>query len=226
MRCRSGSGRFPAFLALVALALALSGCERGCLSRWLEDHGAGTAPGPRTPGRGAAPSGDPAGITLAAVDCPDGMARCGQGIVQVSRAYHYPEPCTGSPEQCTCPWERLGDCPHGCAAEGLEVDVPRERAMTQLCAPPPASSDPAAASVGDARAHVDAFSAPPPPDAVATACDVGYVCDKGIVVACGPPARAVAACTAGCARDGQGIDVDDESEPVPPAAAVAVLCRR
>ncbi len=204
-------------LALGSVVLALCGCERGCLSRWLADHGAGGAGGPGTPGRGAAPSGDPAGITLAAIDCPDGMARCGQGIVQVSRPYHYPDPCTLSPEQCRCPWERLGDCAKGCAADGLELDVPRERALSQLCSPaPPAPAD-------DANAR---FASSAPADAVVSACDLAYVCEKGVVVACGPPARAIGACTAGCAREGQGFDVDDDTMPVSPSAALAVLCRR
>jgi hypothetical protein len=201
-------------LALGALVVALCGCERGCLARWLEGHGAGPATGPGTPGRGPPPSGDLGG--LGAIDCPDGMARCGLGIVHVSRAYHYPDPCTLSPEQCQCPWERLGDCPNGCAADGVELDVPRERALTQLCAPGPRSGD-------DARAS---FSAVPPPGTIASSCDLAYVCEKGVVVVCGPPAQAVAACTGGCAREGQGLDVDEETAPVTPAAAVALLCKR
>ena len=187
--------------AVFVLALLSAGCERGCLSTWLAERGVGTAPqGP------VAPSKDRAHIALSSVDCPDGMARCGDGIVEGSRAYHYDDPCKGSPEQCQCPWERLGDCPHGCAADGVELDVPRERALEQLCAPPPGAS----------------LSRPPSPDATASACEDDYVCAGGVVVACGPPAVAVAACTKGCAREGQAID----DEQVTREAATAVLCRR
>ena len=196
-------------LGLLALPLLLGGCERGCLAGWLSDRGVAT--GPKPPGQGSAPQ-------LAAIDCPDGLARCGNGIVQVSRAYQYADPCTGSPEQCTCPWERLGDCAKGCVVDGLVIDEPRERAIPQLCAPTPA-----AANVTDARAE---FSGPPPADAIASACDAAYVCEHRAVVACGPPARVVGACTAGCAREGQSMDTDDESAPLTPTAALAVLCRR
>jgi hypothetical protein len=193
-------------LLLVVLVLALGGCERGCLAGWLSDRGVAT--GPKPPGQGSAPQ-------LAAIDCPDGLARCGNGIVQVSRAYHYADPCTGSPEQCTCPWERLGDCPKGCVVDGLVVDEPRDRAMSQLCAP--------AATARDGGVEL---SGPPPGDEVVSACDASFVCEHGVVIACGPPARAVGACTAGCAREGQSMDTDDESAPLTPGAALAVLCRR
>ncbi len=201
--------RTTTFALLALLVSGLAGCERGCLSSWLASHGgAGTG----TPTRGPAPSADPAGITLSAVDCPDGMARCGDGIVHASRAYHYAEPCTGSPEQCQCPWERLGDCPHGCVVDGLELDVSRDRALVQLCAPDLAE-----------RAKL---SRPSPPGAIVAGCDSGYLCDRGVVIACGQPSRAVVACVAGCVREGQTVDMDDETTPLAPDAAVAVLCRR
>ena len=205
-------------IAVAVFSVALGGCERGCLSTWLQKKGMTTGSDPESPAGGgtpARPAGDRSGISLSAVDCPDGLARCGNGIVQVSRAYHYAEPCNGSPELCQCPWERVGDCPIGCAAEGAEVDLPKDRALAQLCAPSPADEAPP-------------FAAAPPGDSIAPACDDGYVCDRGLVIACGPPARALAKCLAGCAREGQALFADEgmTDDALTPAAARAVLCTR
>ena len=163
-----------------------------------------------------------------AVDCPDGLARCIGGVVEVSRVSHYELPCTGSPETCLCPWDSLGDCPRGCAAEGVEAVIPRDRAFVQLCAPDPA--DP-----------TEAFARPapgvaPPPGACETD---GVRCVGSLVVACresaapgaggaapgaadGVTARTIATCLHGCAHEGDGID----EEAVADEAAVRILCAR
>jgi hypothetical protein len=166
-----------------------------------------------------------------AVDCPDGLARCIGGVVEVSRVSHYELPCTGSPETCLCPWDSLGDCPRGCAAEGVEAVIPRDRAFAQLCAPDPA--DPT-----EAFARPSPGVAPPP-----GACETGGVrCVGSLVVAChesadpragaapgvadgvadGVTARTIATCLHGCAHEGDAID----EEAVADEAAVRILCAR
>lgn len=180
------------------LALLTTGCERGCLSSWLAERGVGPAP---TGATTWAPQ-----LPLSGVDCPEGLARCSSGIVSVSRAFHYSEPCKGPPEQCQCPWERLTDCPRGCAADGVEIDVPRHRAAAQLCAPAPD----------------EIFARSPSLDAKLALCEATYMCTGGTVRACGPPPAAVATCTKGCAVDGQEL----EEEGVTASAATALLCAR
>jgi hypothetical protein len=177
--------------------LALCGCERGCVRDWLAERGlAHPAPGASAGGKG---------IDLRGFDCSDGLARCQEGVVEVSMAFHYPDPCDGPPEKCTCPWQRLGDCPVGCAADGVELVVPRERALLQLCAVRPDEN--LARPSGDA--------------AVVAPCEGTFACIGATVVACGPPPAAVATCTRGCAHDG---DVLDDALDV--TAATALLCSR
>jgi hypothetical protein len=185
---------------LFTLAALSGGCERGCLSRWLSDKG----------GAASGESGEGRGVTLSAVDCPDGIARCGAGTVSISRPYHYAVPCTGSPEQCACPWERLGDCPEACVAEGVEIDLPKDLAIAQLCAP---------------RPNVTAFVGPPHGDELVTQCDEGYLCKASLVIACGVASRAIGLCAFGCVRDGQSIDPEDGQE-LTAAGASAILCLR
>jgi hypothetical protein len=147
------------------------------------------------------------------VDCPDGLARCIGGVVEASRVSHFEVPCNGPPEACHCPWDAIGECPRGCAAEGAEIVVTRERAVGQLCAPDP--NDPVARPA----------EGPPPPGA----CEVaGYRCIASIVVACvaadaGIVSRALAVCAHGCASDGDGLR---EDEDVPESSAIRILCAR
>jgi len=180
----------------------LGGCERGCLTTWLTEHGVGEP----------APSSKHA-VTFNGVDCPDGLARCIGGVVEVSRVSHYALPCSGPAEACMCPWDSVGACPAGCAADGVEAVVPRERALAQLCASDPAH--PVARPVLP--------NASPP-----GACDdgvTGYRCLASIVVACtasdaGVRPRAVAACVHACAPGGDAIDEDDATDE----GASRILC--
>lgn len=184
---------------IVGLSLALCGCERGCARGWLGQHGVTDNPKQAQ----GAPS-------LSAIDCPDGLGVCREGVVEVSRLATIVQPCHGPPEKCGCPWERAGECERGCAADGVEVVVERDAATRQLCKPAPD-----AVVVG-----------PPPPDAVATACDEGdaYRCARGLVVACHDNA-VVARCARGCAGEGTALSSEDEA-PVSREAAFAILCSR
>jgi hypothetical protein len=189
--------RWP-WLLLPVIVFALGGCQRGCLSNWLAERGLGPAP----PGGTAVTNGP---VSLSGVDCFDGLARCQAGVIEVSRAYHYPDPCNGPPESCRCPWERVDDCPAGCAADGVELVVPRERARLQLCAPLP--------SENIARPSGDAASVAP--------CEGTFRCNGATIVACGPPPAAVATCEKGCAAEGESLDDDMGA-----SAAAALLCAR
>jgi hypothetical protein len=146
-------------------------------------------------------------ITLGGVDCSDGLARCQGGVVEVSVSFHYPEPCSGPPEKCRCPWERLDDCPGACAADGVELVISRERARRQLCAPTAGESFAGPAGLGDA----DVVSP--------STCEGTYACFASTILACGPPRVAVAMCARGCAGD-------TLEDPVPMSAATALLCSR
>lgn len=146
-------------------------------------------------------------MDLLGVDCPPGMARCVGGVVEASRAHHYPLRCRGAPEQCACPWDRLGDCPHGCAVDGVEIEAPAASALTQLCAP--SSVEPEAS----------------PLTTVVSACDAQYTCVSSTVIRCGPPAVPLARCTRGCAREGQSIDESGGANIVE-SGVVALLCAR
>jgi hypothetical protein len=146
-----------------------------------------------------------------AVDCPDGLARCEEGTVSVSRLATLPMPCSGPASACSCPWEVLGDCPGGCAADGMEIVVERARAVAQLCAPGGDSSLPAAPPP------------PPAPDAGDVLCEEGqrYLCAGGGVVECASR-KAVGRCVRGCFAEGTSIDDDGVNRE----AAFAILCSR
>ena len=145
-----------------------------------------------------------------AVDCPDGLARCEAGEVEVSRLAAIPQPCKGQPKDCACPWERIATCPgEVCVADGVELVVERSHAAAQLCAP---------------GADAGPLSLAPPPGALPTTpCDEGelYKCAGGNVVGCSANA-VLAQCLRGCAAEGTGID----EEGVDREAAVAILCSR
>src|SRR5579883_2828131 len=172
---------------LLIFLFLLSSCDRGCGRRWFDER-APSAPASASP-------------LVPAVDCPDGLARCEAGEVLVSRLAAIPQPCKGTPKDCTCPWDRIGTCPGvsegagGCVAEGAEVVVERSRAVAQLCVP---SRD------------AGPLSAAPAPGALpTTSCDEGdlYKCAGGAVVACSGNAL-VAQCVRGCAAEGAGVDDD------------------
>ena len=193
----SRAARAITWLALALALPLLAGCQRGCAREWLAGRGGGDRPG------------HPAGReNLNAIDCPDGLARCRAGQVETSRSASIPQPCRGSAEGCQCPWEAAGECPHGCAAEDIEVVIARGSAATQLCAP--------AASAG--------LTVTPPVDAVPSGCDEGdaYRCVRGLVVWCRDNA-VVAQCAQGCAVEPSALG-DDPA--IGREAAFAILCTR
>jgi hypothetical protein len=178
--------------------LLLAGCERGCAKSWLAERGIGESPK-------TSPS---AIVPLNALDCPDGLARCRDGVVEVSVLATIPHPCAGAPESCVCPWTQLGTCGHACTVDGLELVVEREHAEAQLCAP----------------AAADALSRAPDATTPLVPCDVrGYRCDGNVLEQCdddGATPRALAVCTHRCAEPGGVIDADG----VTGDQAVALLC--
>ena len=143
-------------------------------------------------------------------DCPDGLARCTEGNVFVSRLAAIPQPCTRPPPQCECPWERVDTCATGCAAEGSEVAIEPPLAARQLCAAP----------ADGAAAVLRLMGAQPAP----FPCDDGqlYRCVDGDVIACHENA-VVGRCARGCFASGASVE---DGEPVSREAAFAVLCSR
>jgi hypothetical protein len=181
-----------------SLLIFACGCERGCARSWFEEHGVGSE-GRRTP---------PGSAALNAVDCPDGLARCNEGSVEASRLAMIAQPCRGSPEQCSCPWERVAECDRGCVVDGLEVVVEREKARVQLCA--------AEADAG-AIARTLAVTSP-------ARCEEEQLfrCAGGAVVACAESA-VVGVCVRGCFAEGASVDGE---QAVSREAAFAILCSR
>ncbi len=204
---------------LVVGSLLLSSCERGCLSRWLEERGVGGAPpegsgrtAPHAPRPGMAP-GDPR-MDLFGTDCSDGLLRCVDGRIEASRAAWLPDPC-GSPGQekggaCVCPWDPIGRCPNGCVADGLEVVATPDAGAAQLCRPDAPIARPLLPGEGG------------PAEICASG---GYACVDRIVRHCerpGQPVRMLGLCLFGCQ---QGIAVES-GETLNPDGLVAILCRR
>lgn len=193
---RHARGSTQTALVAALLVVGLSACQKGCAKTWFEKHGVGEP--------GGAPRG---GGAVHAVDCPDGLARCTDGVVEVSRLATIQQPCSKA-EGCTCPWERAGDCLGTCVASGATVVVDRSKALRQLCAP--AGDDPPVSR-----------STPPQP------ADCGddpvlYRCTGGDVVSCADHAL-VAHCLRGCVAAGG--EIGDDS-PMPREAAFAILCSR
>ena len=189
---------------LLVLLAACAGCQKGWLADWIRNRGPSTKT--VTP------------LTMMnGVDCPDGLARCVGGAVEVSHVARIPRPCpsTSRPEDCQCPWEAVANCPRGCTGDGTEVVVPPERAAARLCSPDPANPP--------ARPAIGALAPP-------GACDVeGYRCIGSLVVVCeargeardaGLVPRVLAACVRGCFRDGETMG-EEEADP---EAAARILC--
>jgi hypothetical protein len=162
-------------------------------------------------GSGLRPSALGKDLPLGAVDCPDGLARCEEGVISVSRLATIPSPCHGPPEACRCPWDHAADCPGACAADGVEVVVDRD-AAAQLCAPPTPWTG--------AAPFVVPSSAPLPSP---TPCEEGdrFECLGALVVECASNSIA-GTCVRGCQRDGGALDDDRVSR----VAAFAILCSR
>jgi hypothetical protein len=196
------------FATLGILAVALGGCDRGCLSTWLAEHGAAIG-APGSGGRDAAATT----LDLGGTDCSDGLARCSAGQVEVSIAGHVPHPCTAPQERpgaCACPWQHAGSCAAGCVKDGLEVVAAPEIAREQLCASTAMVLRPA--TVAESAA-------------VTICADDSVSCIDGMVRVCpapGQPARLAGACANGCAT---GISLD-QGDVVAGDGAAAILCRR
>lgn len=158
------------------------------------------------------------------VDCPDGLARCEAGTVSVSRLATLPLPCHGPASACECPWEATGDCPYGCAAEGVELVVEAPRALGQLCAPGPhAGIFAVPAMVTPGALGPSPVGAATSTDGADTACDEGerYRCVGGRIVDCASGSIA-GQCTRGCFAEATSIDDDG----IRREAAFAILCSR
>jgi hypothetical protein len=183
-------------VAALFFALAAPGCDKGCGNARVGVR--------EVRNLGAKALGD---LPIAGTDCPDGLARCEQGVISVSRLATIPAPCSGPPETCRCPWDRIVDCPNGCAADGVEVVMERG-AAAQLCA--------LRGGVLPAVPSQVPIPAPAP-------CDEGdrFECRGNAVVECAGN-LVIGTCLRGCQREGGAID-DDRASRV---AAFAILCSR
>jgi len=186
------------------LLVTLSACERGCLATWLRGHGLGEVPTAPT-----IPKGSEAA-------CPEGLARCRDGVVEVSRAYTPPGAC--SPEGCRCPWDRLITCKRGCVVDGMEMEMPRENAEKQLCA---GDIGPAVARPAPPGFVPD--GGPADPEVLEAYCEVErFHCAQGTLYRCDSgQAKPVVQCQGGCVQ-GEALVVEDISVE----AATALLCVR
>jgi hypothetical protein len=121
-------------------------------------------------------------------------------------------PCNAPPPGCECPWDRVDDCPYGCAADGAEVVLDRRGAATQLCAPARDAGPVAAAG----------STAPTPYDG--PRCEEGerFSCVGDVVLECRNVPVAIGWCFKGCYADGGSID----DERVSREAAFAIFCSR
>ncbi len=206
----------------MGLASALVACDRGRGRGWIGAHGVG----------GISPTSS-GGLPLEVTDCPDGLARCEEGTVSVSRLATLPMPCQGPASACACPWEVAAACSGGCVAEGLELVVERAKAASQLCAPGPgagggvfaASLSPPASGTSRASSAPDGGTSQvsAAPDASDAPCDEGdrYRCSSGRVIDCAA-GLAVGRCVRGCFAEGTSIEDDGVSRE----AAFAILCSR
>lgn len=172
----------------------LAGCERGSLTHWLASRGL------LDPGRVGA-------LRLDEVDCPAGILRCVEGVVELAQASRHPDPCRGSAEMCACPWQVVGRCETDCVSDGTAILLTGPRAQDRLCAPGP----------------LERLAAPPPPGMPAPAAcgEELFRCMHSIVMGCNPP-RVVASCLRGCAEEEETL----VEEGVDDSAAVSFLCSR
>jgi hypothetical protein len=134
-------------------------------------------------------------------DCPTGLARCIDGVVEVSAG-------RSSCPSCPCAWTRQLGCPSGCAIENEElVREPNEAAS--LCK---------SLQVPATRPALDAGSATCPNEGER------FLCQAGTVWACpkNDSAVPVAVCTRGCAREGETL----EDPRVDVGGATSVMCIR
>lgn len=211
---------------LVGAVAVLGGCERGCARRYAEHL--------LSPGSSEIPR--PGSDLPSTATCPDALARCTGG--HVVAAARPPPDMRCSPEGCACPWDDLGACATGCVAEGLELDVARERALTQMCAPKPGAESTfaiavAPGSIPAADGRTGGSTRPMSEQAdedtgveerpfVEAACEIEkYRCDGGVVFACEGGRISLFRCLHNCAEEGSTVLAS-----VSPAQAAALLCRR
>ena len=149
---------------------------------------------------------------LEGTDCSDGLARCVDNRVEVSRLAHLPHPCGGTAEgrgACACPWDFVATCETGCAASGLVAAAGPDVAIRQLCRP-------------DANIVRPSF----PGDAAPRICaGPGLMCADGAVRVCdqaGRPERVLGICLHGCEP---GIAIDHGEWAIDNGLPL-ILCRR
>ncbi len=170
---------------------------------WLRAHAIGGTPSSMASGS----------LPFDVVDCPDGIARCANGNVEVSRLATIPLSCRGPESKCTCPWEHIAACARGCVAAEVELVIERDLAASQLCAAGPEGGAVAYPS-GSGRS----------PNAEVPRCEEGelYRCSGRGIIDCVVRSR-VASCAHGCFAEGASIDV---AIPIDREAAFAILCSR
>lgn len=208
-------------LVILAVAVSLTACERGCARRYAERV---LSPG----GGGDIPR--VGGDLPPTAACPEGLARCNGGRVSVSA--RLPPGTRCSPEGCTCPWDDLGTCSFGCVTDGAELDMSRERARAQLCAPPPNASFALPVPPGSlpapttrlppAQLAADGGREEDEEPAADIACEIeSYRCDRGVVYRCEGGAVSLFRCVQNCSEEGGTV-----LAVVSPDKAAALLCRR
>jgi hypothetical protein len=174
---------------VLTLAFAVSGCERGCLSRRVTDTATRTQGGE---------------LTATGTDCPSGLARCRDGNVEASLSAHVPASCVG--EACVCPFQVVGRCARDCAAPGAVVAMPADLAREQMCrpaesasfaSPPPAGASPACEAGFTCRGAIVGSC---PSRAVAT-CTFGCAADELLDEAPSDEAAVSVLCRRAAARD-------------------------
>jgi hypothetical protein len=202
-------------VTLVTAPMAV-GCKRGWLAEVLEEVGLTRSPSAQDETGRALP--------ILGTDCPDGLARCYEGTVEVSRLARLGPGCEDSKGGCNCPWDVVGTCGgQGCVAEGVTLALPASLARSQLC------------SQGGAQGMPPILPMPSPgpgpgePDVEISACeDLEFVCRKGVVLACGAGEgsterrpRILSRCALGCSEEGGSL-----LEPMKDEQALAILCLR
>jgi hypothetical protein len=196
---RAGSTKLHWWACLPLAAATLGGCRRGA-----------SPEGPAL--RAFVAEGGASLSVVNAIDCPDGLARCREGNVEVSGLATIRQPCAGPPSRCGCPWERIATCDRGCVADGVELVMERPYAPRQLCA------------TEARRDGVTWLTSPSRQTLAPPRCDEGelYRCSAGQLISCAAHA-VVGFCEHGCVAEQSAISDDDA---VSREAAFAILCSR
>lgn len=196
--------------ALIVLAIALTGCERGCLLRWFTEQQGDVKPTPEARGQS---------IDLGGIDCADGLMRCTAGVVEASRVGHLPATCGQRAKgekratECICPWDAVRHCTSGCADEQqtiLATDL--DAGASQMCKP------------------LSPFARPILPEdhvSIDVCADDGITCRDAIVSKCVAPAspsQPMAKCIFGCAI-GLSLADDEDGPTTNPDGLVSILCQ-